>query len=575
MKSIIRKYLILLSTTTFILHAFMGCEKKYVAVTPEEETGSVNEDDDDYTGDGSDTIFITLNGTSAQSSNTSKATVSGTIVTIISGGTYTISGSVSDGQIIVNSSDDEDVRLVLDGANITSLSSAPVYVKASEKTIVVLTDGTVNYVKDGTSYTYDDTENQEPNAAIFSKSDITFYGTGALIVDANFNDGISGRDGLIIKSGNITITAADDGIRGKDYLIVHDGTINVTSAGDGMKSDNESGSEAGYISIDAGKFNINSAGDALNAVTNITVLYADMEIKSGGGSGTGVTTEGYSGSVSAKAFKATAGIEINDGSIVINSADDAFNSEGDITINGGTITVSTSDDAVHAEGILAFNGGNMNVTKCYEGFEGPSLNLSGGYVRVVSTDDSFNATMGMAVEGNDGSVLNITGGTIVLNTSKGDGLDSNGNITMSNGTVIVHGPSQQPEVAFDVNGTFNISGGLLIGSGPNSGNMIEATSTSSAQYTVKITSQALFSNSSLFHIQDEDAKDIVTFKPMRNAYYIVFSSSELTANGTYSIYTGGAYDLAGSDGLYTGGTYSGGTFKKSFIVSGKVTNVSF
>jgi hypothetical protein len=164
---------------------------------------------------------------------------------------------------------------------------------------------------------------------------------------------------------------------------------------------------------------------------------------------------------------------------------------------------------------------------------------------------------------------------IVLNTSSGDGLDSNGNIVMTAGTVIVHGPQSQPEVGIDVNGTFTISAGFLIVTGPNSGNMIEGLSPASAQFSVTIKISSTISTSTLFHIQGADGKDIVTYKPVRTIYYLVFSSSELINGSTYSIYTGGSSTGTCFNGIYTGGTYSGGTLRKTFTISGKVTSVSF
>jgi hypothetical protein len=146
---------------------------------------------------------------------------------------------------------------------------------------------------------------------------------------------------------------------------------------------------------------------------------------------------------------------------------------------------------------------------------------------------------------------------------------------MTGGTVVAHGPTSQPEVGTDYNGTFNISGGLLLITGPNSGNMIRATSTTFAQYTIKVTISSQLNSSTLFHIQDASGTSLVTYKPVRSVYYIVFSSPDLKTGTTYSIYTGGSSTGTYSNGLYIGGTYSGGTFKKSFTLTSKVTSVSF
>jgi len=566
--------------SVFTLYAAVSCEKTYA---PDDggDTGKgydgINEDDDDYTGSSTDTVFVLFKGSSVTSTNNSKASVSNTIVTIESGGTYCLSGTLSAGQVIVNSSDKEDVRLVLKGASITCSNSSALYVRDAQKVIIVTAAGTTNYLADGTSYIYDDVANLEPDACIFSKSDLTLYGTGTLNVNGNFKNGISGKDGLIIKSGTINVTSVSNGIRGRDYLLVYDGNITVTSGGDGLKSTNDTDRGAGFIWIKGGTFMLTSATDAVSACTNLTIDYSNLTIKTGGGSGTSTTTQGYEGTVSAKGLKANSKIEINEGIISINSADDAINCDTTFVMNHGTLNISTMDDAVHSPKSLTINGGTINVTKAYEGFEGAFININGGNITLAVTDDAVNCTRGPATEYDDGSTILVTGGIIILNTSSGDSFDSNGSATMTGGTLVIQGPSSAPEVAIDVNGSFNINGGFLIASGPNSGNMIEGASNSSTQYSVVIKNSSLyFANTSLIHIQDAGNADLVTFKPVRNAFYLVFSSPGLAGGATYSIYTGGTYSVStNTGGYYSGGNYSGGTLKKSFTLSSKTSTVSF
>ncbi len=193
---------------------------------------------------------------------------------------------------------------------------------------------------------------------------------------------------------------------------------------------------------------------------------------------------------------------------------------------------------------------------------------------MMASNDGFNATKGTKTEANDGSSINIDGGSIAVNCTKGDGLDSNGDITINSGTVIVHGPQSQPEVGFDVNGTFRINGGFFVATGPNSGNMIEVPATSSTQFSVRITFQSGLLPSSLFHIEDSGGKNIITFKPARSIYYIVVSTPAFISGSSYSIYTGGTTTGINANGIYNDGVYSGGTLRKTFTVSGKVTGIS-
>lgn len=571
-----------------ILAVSAGCQK---ALIPDDDTTG-GEEPSDYVWDTSMVINIVLNGNSI-SVTPDVADVSGSKVTIKSAGTYSITGSLSNGQIVVDSDDDAPVRLILDGVNISCSSSAPVFVSDADKVIIMLEKGTDNVLTDGTSYS----TSGEPNAALFSNSFMTIYGEGSLTVTGNYKDGISTDDGLLIKSGTISVTSADDAIRGKDYIIIRDGNITVNSKGDGLKSDNEEDAGLGYITIDTGTINITSTGgDAINARIDLTINDGMFNIVSGGGAsavstttttttpgggpispggGGGGTSGGYSGTVSVKALKAAVNLTIKKGTFTISSADDAIHSNNAVSITDGTFGIATGDDAIHATSSITINGGTVNVSKCYEGLESASITVNSGNVSIVSTDDAINGTKGTATESNDGSNVYINGGSIYINASQGDGLDSNGNATITGGTVIVHGPQSAPEVGFDINGTFNISGGFFIATGPNSGNMIETPASSSSQYSIKVTSSSILSTTTLFNIQDAGGNSLVTFKPVRSVYYLVFSSSALKNGSTYSIFTGGITTGTNTNGIYLDGTYSGGTLKKIFTISNKITSVSF
>ncbi len=549
-----------LPAVLLLIFSFSACEKTIVT----EENNKDLDDSGDYTWDTTAVAQIKLADNSI-TVEPSCAVVSGSKVTIKTAGTYNITGSLTDGQIIVDSKGAGNVRLIFNGVNIKNSSSAPVFIKNAYKTIIVLAENTENVLTDGTSYV---TVDGEPNAALFSNSDLVIYGEGSLTVNANYNDGISSDDGLLIKSGTINVTAADDGLRGKDYLIIKGGKITVSSKVNGLKADNIEDATLGYVNVEYGEINITSGGDAITASTDVHIMDGIFNLKSGGG-----TTGTYT--TSAKGIKAVNNLLIDKGTFTLNCADDAIHSNNKVTINNGTYSISTKDDAIHADASIEINNGTVNILQSYEGIESASITINDGNVNLVAIDDGFNATKGQRTEANDGSIINFNGGYVVVNCSNGDGLDSNGNVSMTGGTVIVHGPKSQPEVGFDVNGTFNISGGLLIATGPNSGNMIETPSNSSSQYSFKATASSNLTTSTLFHVQDASGNDIVTYKPVRNVYYIVVSSSSLTSGATYSIYTGGSSTGTFNNGLYTGGTYSGGTLKKTFSLSGKVTSVSF
>ncbi|GHU44684.1 hypothetical protein FACS1894111_12330 [Clostridia bacterium] len=313
------------------------------------------------------------------------ASVASNVVTITTTGTYVVSGSISDGQILVNATKDDVVHLVLNGTQITNTSGAPIYAPQCDKLIVTLANGTQNTITDGGSgFTYADTTEEEPNAALFSKDDLSINGTGALTVNAGFNNGIGTKDDLIIAGGTFTINAANHGIRGNDSVAIADGTFTINAKGKGIVTHNE---EKGTMDIKGGTF-------------------------------------------------------------TIDSEDDSLHSTGNLILSGGTFTLASGDDGVHADGTLAISDGNINVAKSYEGLEGSDINISGGTIVVHATDDGINAAGGSDgnVEGgsfgkdvfrSDSShTMTISGGVVTV-YSGSDGLDSNGTLAVSGGTVAV------------------------------------------------------------------------------------------------------------------------------------------
>ena len=189
----------------------------------------------------------------------------------------------------------------------------------AEDAVIVLADNTANNVTDATSYVFPNAEEDEPNAAIFSNAGLTISGNGSLTVTGNANDAISSDDTLVITSGTITVNAVDDGLRGKDTLLIQGGTINVVATGDGLKSDNEDDATLGYVAIEGGVINVAAQGDAIAAQTDVLITGGEFNLSAGGGSGAQIAED-----ASAKGIKGLANVLIDNGTFVIDSADDAI-----------------------------------------------------------------------------------------------------------------------------------------------------------------------------------------------------------------------------------------------------------
>ena len=175
----------------------------------------------------------------------------------------------------------------------------------------------------------------------------------------------------------------------------------------------------------------------------------------------------------------------------------------------------------------------------------------------------------------DGSMLVISGGYLYLVAQSGDGVDSNGNLTISGGTVIVDGPASQPNVGIDVNGTYLINGGFVL-CVQSSGMMAQSPSTSSTQRSLVAShSSGSYTAGTLYHIENASGTSLVTFSPPHAYSNAVLSTSNLVSGTSYKIYTGGTCTGTATDGLYSGGTYSGGTLRTTFTSSGTVQTVTF
>ncbi|MCE5271023.1 carbohydrate-binding domain-containing protein, partial [bacterium] len=379
----------------------------------------------------------------------------------------------------------------------------------------------------------------------------------------------------VISSGTLTISAKDDGIRGKDYLIIKDGRITVNSSGDGLKSDNENDASLGYVLIENGTLTVTAGGDALSAQTDMLIKDGNLTLTAGGGSGSYVNGSG----ASSKGVKAGVSLIVDGGTLKVSSADDALHSDGSVIINGGNLSLATGDDGVHADADLTVNGGDIDVTKSYEGLESRTvLTVNAGTVHVVSSDDGFNVAGGVDGSGwpggppggfDDGGdyYLYINGGEIVVDAN-GDGLDSNGSITMTGGVVIVNGPTANDNGALD-HSSFKLTGGFLIAVG--SAGMAQGPGTNSTQCSVLLNLGSTQPAGALVHLQSSDGAGVLTFKPAKKFQSIVFSSTGLVLGGSYDLYLGGSDSGVSSDGLYPEGGYTAGSKYGSFTISSIVT----
>ena len=495
----------------------------------------------DLSGEYSDCIDITLSGTTASCADSS-VSISGGTVTITAKGTYRLSGTLSDGQIVVNAPDTDKVQLVLDNAEITKKSGAALYVIQADKVFVTTVNGSMNTLASTGEFVSTDDNNVD--GAVFAKSDIVFNGAGTLNISCETKHGVVTKDDLKIGGGTYNITSASQGLSGKDSVRIAAGTLNINSGTDAIHSENADDAAKGFIYIAGGTLELTSGRDCIDASSTLTVAGGTFNLVSGGGSSS-AQTYGGTDSESYKGMKSAGVLTITEGTFTIDSFDDAIHSNTDVKIEGGKFEISTGDDGVHAGNETAISGGEMNISKCYEGIEGMTVNISGGKITLTSSDDGINVA-----GGNDGgmgggfghdmfssggnSKLTVSGGEITM-TVNGDGLDANGALEVSGGTVYIYGPTGSGNGSLDYDQSGLITGGTVIAAGSSGmamnfgqdstqGSMLVSAGNASAGTEVKLT--------------DSSGNVIAQFTPAVSFQSVLISTPDITSDGTYTLSIG-------------------------------------
>ena len=465
----------------------------------------------DVTWDSSSEVTINLSNPTA----TDGVTVSDGVITITKAGNYKLTGTY-EGQIKVEAADSDMVRLILDNATITNSTGAAINVVEADEVVIYTASGTTNTVSDGSSYS--DTASGSPDAAIYSKSDLTLAGEGTLKVEGKYEEGIHTSDGLVIASGTLEVNAANTGIKGKDYVDILDGTITVTATKDGIKATNDTDGNRGWVRLSGGTVNISAGDDGFKAERVLEISGGTLNITQ--------ANEGIEAQY----------INILDGTVNVTSSDDGINASYSTT---STSTSSTSTESTTATSTKqSAQGGQNSAPQAPSGSAGQAP-AGGG--------QAPSGTMGQPPAGGgaggghgtfevvDATTINITGGTVTVNAN-GDGIDSNGTATLSGGTLVVNGPFTGGNTSLDTNGDLLLNGATVAAA--NSGDMFEAPATSSTSGYVKISNVSNLSAGTTVQVTDSSGTVVANYKVTNSSTALILvSSSKITKGQSYTVYT--------------------------------------
>lgn len=454
---------------------------------------------------------------SITSTDGSTITQNDSVYTITQAGEYTVTGLLSEGQIVVNADDNAEITIVLNGTYITCSNGSPIYIKNADNVKIKSEENTYNCIVDARTEADDNSDNsssENGNAAIYAACDLKLVGKGALSVTGNYNNGIQSKDDISIKNVTIKVNAVNNAIKGNDEVAIESGEIiAISRKGDGIKTSNSSlstkGKQKGNVIISGGNIDIYAACDGIYAAYGVDVsgdgnlnIYTDTysdyseavaAVNSGSSansSGSSISTpdssasnpsssnqnQGSSSKSSSNAtmmtYITTANTDNQNNSRVgtppdMNNAQNNGNMGNPPDMNNSSSNSGNNPDMKGnfggrnraANGMPGNNSSGNSSKKSYstKGIKAESeINISGAAINISSTDDGIhaNSDSGVLETGEDGKgIISISGGTITISTGD-DGIHADKELNITDGYINVLTSYEGLEAI-----TINISGG--------------------------------------------------------------------------------------------------------------------
>ena len=424
------------------------------------------------------TITLSNDGAKIDCKGAKVETVDGKVVlTILEKGSYILTGTCQNGQIIIDSDKNENVHLFFNGLELGCNGSAAVYEKNCDKLIITLVQGSVNNLSEEGVMVYDDVEKEAPDSVIYAEDKLVINGSGELNVFATRCEGIHSTDDVILVSGNINVDSEGTAIRGKDKVVINQANINISAAKDGIKSTNSKEEGKGYILILGGNINISAAEDGIQAENELQITGGTISILAGSGKNAAPPKQ-----VSCRGLKAGKDIYINGGNMRINACEDAIESAKAVIIDDGKIILEAGKKAI----------------------VGLDVKVDGGSVSIDSKKDGISAEDTENPEAKN-SGIEITGGMLYINSGEAP-VDAKGKVTIKGGVIAAIGEKVKAD-QFDQAGTQNVLA-VNMASKVKSGSVIKV---------------------------KQSGSEIITFTPAKSGNSILVSLPDMKANETCSV----------------------------------------
>ena len=612
-KNLDRICVVIVAISLILTVLFMNGESlgitKIVDEDAEQNSDSVYFTSNDLNGnwDTSGAVTITLDGDDAEISGNGAYVIDGSVV-ITNAGYYVISGTLSDGYISVDAYDSSKVWILLNGVEINCSDNACIRVDQADKVFLTLAEGSQNTLTSGSEYS-EEALNDGTDGAIYAHDDLTINGSGSLTVNSQYEHGISANDDLVITGGTITVTAPSDAIRANDSIRICSAEITATGGDEGIVTTNEV--ENGYMYVESGTLKITAADDGIHTTGDIEIAGGDITVSAGDDgihSDTSVlVTDGTLLIEECSEGIEALTIDVSGGDITVYAEDDGFNANGGSgnafggghAFGGGDAfgsegdTSGSSGDGGHMGGGPGGHaddgddhGGHMgggpggghgghrgeessdtnSATESTDGEMPAPPDAEEGMPAAPDTDSSGDSAQTTSETADEETFISISGGTITIIIENGrdaDGLDSNGDIRISGGTIYISLPGSSGNCAVDYasenGGVAEISGGTLIACGDSS--MAEGFDSSSTQASVLYNISTAAEAGSKLAVEDSEGNVLMSWDVPCSFTSALISCPELQVGSTYKVVIGDSEEEITLEEISTSyGDVQGGMF---------------